>query len=86
MTDVLLSPLIHCRLSCTDEQGLKAEKEKITLRMQATRNDKLKEAVMAAGNDHLSTVASTGMLTVVTMAMCLIHIRVEVLTYSFDKC
>ena len=48
-------------IECTDEQGLKAEKEKITLRVQATRNDKLKEAVMAAGNDHQSTVTATGM-------------------------
>jgi len=46
-----------------DEQGLKAEREKTDLRVRATRDVKLKEAVMASGNDPAS-LNETGTVTV----------------------
>ena len=52
---------------CVDEQGLKAEKEKTDLRVRATRDVKLKEAVMAGGIDPASL---TGTGTVLLYMLC----------------
>jgi hypothetical protein len=53
--------------STVDEQGLKAEREKTDLRVRATRDVKLKEAVMASGNDPAS-LNETGTVTVCCQA------------------